>query len=114
VIFLTGLAWAAIVGVDLQSFFPQRPALMLALCLIWPAAARAEDSPVRIEGTFLGQGTLCPRLRLADGETISLERLPPGTTLPDPGTALHLTGRFARASRCMEGRAFLASAIAGG
>ncbi|MCE6967294.1 hypothetical protein [Cereibacter sphaeroides] len=66
----------------------------------------------RITGTALGRGVLCPQFRLDDGEQISLEGLPPGSSAPAPGQRLRLTGSFLRASRCQQGRAFRVTAIA--
>lgn len=64
-----------------------------------------------IEGEVMAPGVLCPRFRLADGEEISLETLPPGTSLT-PGDRLRLTGSFLRASRCQQGRGFAVTAVA--
>ena len=74
--------------------------------------ARGGQPPASmIEGEFLGLGLHCPQFRLSDGEEISLERLPVSLSELRPGMRLRLGGMFARASRCMQGRAFLAQTI---
>jgi len=63
-----------------------------------------------IAGEIIGPGVTCLQFRMDTGEQISLEGS--GVRGLAPGTLLHLTGKFARASRCMQGRAFIVSAAA--
>lgn len=58
----------------------------------------------RIAGKIIGPGVTCLQFRMKTGEQISLEGA--GLRKIVPGTLLHLTGKFARASRYMQGRAF--------
>ena len=90
--------------------------LVTALCGVGGALAgglpqpEAGLQPQVIDGEMIGAGVLCPQFRLLTGETISLESLPPAALTP--GQRLRLSGQFARASRCQQGRAFLVQDIA--
>jgi hypothetical protein len=68
------------------------------------------DMPGRIiAGEYLGRGVECAQMRLPTGEEISIE----GQDFSEIalGTRLRLTGEFARMSRCMQGRAFVAASF---
>ncbi len=90
-------------------------AFVAALCSTGGAFAGGLPQPTpeaglqlqEIDGEVIGAGVLCPQFRLLTGETISLESLPPATPALTPGARLRLSGQFARASRCQQGRAFL-------
>lgn len=73
--------------------------------LAGPTPADGPPAQTDITGEFLAPDVLCPRFRLIDGEEISLDSLPSDPALR-PGARLRLTGRFLRASRCLQGRAF--------
>lgn len=62
------------------------------------------DGMVTLSGTYVGQGVNCPQFRLEDGETISLSGNYPA--LVASGGPIVLTGRWARESKCMQGREF--------
>lgn len=91
--------------------------LVTALCGVGGALAgglpqpEAGLQPQVIDGEVIGAGVLCPQFRLLTGETISLESLPPAAPALTPGLRLRLSGQFARASRCQQGRAFLVQDI---
>jgi len=85
------------------------PALAGGLPQLTPEAGAQAQA---ITGTVIGAGVLCPQFRLLSGETISLESLPSTTPAPVLGQQLRLSGQFARASRCQQGRAFVVQAIA--
>jgi len=93
-------------------------AFVAALCSTGGALAgglpqpEAGLQPQVIDGEVIGAGVLCPQFRLLTGETISLESLPPAAPALTPGLRLRLSGQFARASRCQQGRAFLVQDIA--
>lgn len=73
------------------------------------AYAQARQPDTVINGTFLGRGVECPQLLLETGERLSLS----GGAVSgiEPGQKLRVTGRYARVSTCMEGRAFLVGKI---
>lgn len=74
-------------------------------------AGEAMDGDEIIQGVLIGPGVLCPQFRLDGGEQISLESaLPEGLA---QGVPVRLSGRFLRASRCQQGRAFAVSGIVG-
>ena len=54
-----------------------------------------------LPGTRIDGGVECPQFRLTDGEVISLMGTP-----PDALGAYTLVGRWARVSKCMQGRSF--------
>lgn len=62
-----------------------------------------------IRGIFLGLGVECPQFMIDSGEQVSLigDRLEDLTT----GSRFRLTGRIARASKCMQGQTFIVSAV---
>lgn len=88
-------------------------ALVAALCGVGGAFAGGLPQPEaglqlqEIDGEVIGAGVLCPQFRMLSGEAISLESLSPATPTLTPGLRLRLSGQFARASRCQQGRAFL-------
>ncbi|MDP3961123.1 MAG: hypothetical protein Q8Q26_13875 [Pseudorhodobacter sp.] len=94
-------------------------AFVAALCGVGGAFAgglpqptpEAGLQPQVIDGEVIGAGVLCPQFRLLSGEAISLESLPPAAPALTPGARLRLSGQFARASRCQQGRAFVVQDI---
>jgi hypothetical protein len=76
-----------------------------------PTQTEAALSDREITGHFIGMGALCPQFRLQTGEEIGLEALPNDITTMPEGRLLRFSGQFARASRCQQGRAFLADAL---
>lgn len=88
-------------------------AIALALAIgVGAAGAGGVPQVPTIDGEVIGAGVICPQFRLLSGEIISLESLPPAAPALTPGARLRLHGQFARASRCMQGRAFLVQDIA--
>ncbi|WP_368188439.1 hypothetical protein [Aestuariibius sp. HNIBRBA575] len=63
---------------------------------------------VTLTGQVIANGATCPRLRLEDGQTISLERL--AARHLTTGQSIQITGHFVEISRCMQGPAFLVTA----
>jgi hypothetical protein len=84
--------------------------LAVSLGFSQPSHAEILVTQSEISGTFLGAGVECPQFMIDTGEQVSLM----GQGLEDihVGQRLRLTGRIARASRCMQGQAFIVAAIA--
>lgn len=95
---------------------PSILAIIIVAAVAATAPARAESHSnvdewrqsvdLFIEGTFAGPGVECPVFQLRDGRRVTL-----AGDLQDlkVGTAFRLSGRWARASACMQGKTFIVS-----
>lgn len=65
----------------------------------WPSHSDTDAQPLR--GVFIGSGVTCPQFQLQSGEQISLSG---DVSAMQIGKTYELRGRFARLSKCMQGR----------
>lgn len=82
-------------------------ALMGLTLVMAPETGYAGGAVVEtVSGMLIGPGVECPQFRLDDGEVISLVG-----AAPDQPGSYQLTGRWARFSKCMQGRSFQVQAV---
>lgn len=81
--------------------------------IIWfgqPSHAETLVIQSEISGTYLGAGVECPQFMIDTGEQVSL--MGQGFEKIEVGQRLRLTGQIARASKCMQGQAFIVTTVA--